>query len=123
MATRPDFGPTPVITSASMGASVTSAVTFKHQIPAVNYSFQWTGSPTGTFTVQISNDYAQYPDGSVKTAGNWVTLPLTPSNPTASGSGDIASVDVVTSANSIRLVYTRSSGSGTLNAIITGAVL
>lgn len=122
MASRPDFGPYPVIVNAAMTGNIISKVSFKHQIPAVNYSFDWTGSPVGVFSVQISNDYSENPDGTVKNAGHWTTLPLT-STITATGTPDNASVDIVTEGNSVRLVYTFTSGTGTLNALITGAVL
>lgn len=122
MSSRPFLKPFSVITNGSMAASITSAVTIKNQIPGINYSVVWTGSPTGTFGVEASSDYSENPDGSVKNAGTWNSLPLTGSV-SASGSAGNGMLEFTTYAYAIRLVYTRTSGSGTLNAIVTGEVL
>lgn len=91
-------------------------------VPGINYSVSWTGSPVGTFTVQGSDDYSEYADGSVKNAGTWNTLPTTPAV-TASGAPGNGMIEVVTFCHAIQLVYTATSGTGTLQAIVTGSVL
>lgn len=122
MSSRPIFSPFPVITNASMATSVTSAVTIIQNLSQIGYDISWSGTPTGTFSVQVSNTYTQNGAGVVSNAGNWTTLTL--SSPTAaagsSGNGYI-DIDAI-SAFAIRLVYTAASGSGTLNATICGKV-
>lgn len=91
----------------------------------VSYNISWTGTPTGTFSVQVCNDYVQpvgvqdYP----LTSGTWVDIPLS-SVVTAAGVADTAFIDVdVIGAAYIRLVYTRIAGTGTLNATLAGKVI
>lgn len=125
MSQRPRIPPEQVITNGDMSqATVTSSVTIVQSIPAIAYSFSWTGTPTGTFSVEVSNDYALNADGrTVKNSGTWSSLPLggTVSVTADSGTG---AIDVrETGFYAIRLVYTRSAGSGTLNAYVAGKVL
>lgn len=88
----------------------------------VGYSGSFTGAPVGTFSVQASVDYqpglapTDYPIN----AGNWVTLPLNAAV-TASGSPDNFFIDItLISAPWIRLVYTPTSGTGTLSVWVVG---
>jgi len=74
----------------------------------VGYQISWTGTPNGDFTVEVSND------GSI-----WAPLTLSTAI-TASGSADNAFIDVETASKFVRLVYTASSSTGTLQAHITG---
>lgn len=122
MSSRPFLKPFSVVTNGSMGASITSAVTIKNQLSLISYSASWTGTPTGTFSVEVSDDYLENVDGSVRNAGTWNTLPLSAAV-SASGSTGNGLIDVQTGAYAIRLVYTRASGTGTLNAIVTGLVM
>src|ERR1700732_1031547 len=125
MASRPIFSPYPVIVNASMAGTVTSAVTIIQNLSLLGYDISWSGgsgSTAGTFKVQVSNTYSQKADGTVAVAGNWTTLTLSnvPTVATSSGNGYI-DVDTI-SAFAMRLVYTPSGGSGTLNATICGKV-
>jgi hypothetical protein len=91
----------------------------------VSYDIAWSAgsTPIGTITVQVSNSYEQNADGSVRTAGNWTTLTLTGGNPAVSGTSGNGFIDLgMVSAYAIRLVYTRSSGSGTLTVIVNAKV-
>lgn len=111
--------PVKIIDAASMGASVTSTLAFVQYQDNVGIQLNWTGTPTGTFTVQVSVDHAQDTLGNVTVAGNWVTLTLSASI-TAAGSADTAYIDLnQLSAPWARVVYTRTSGTGTLNGYIT----
>ncbi len=116
--------PYKVITNGDMSqSSITSSVTIINRMPNISYSVSWTGSsPVGTITVQESNDYSLNPDGSVRNAGTWNTMALSGSA-TVSGNADngIIKLSQVPSF-AIRLVYTGSSGTGTLNAVVTGKV-
>lgn len=88
----------------------------------VGYSLAWTGTPSGTFSVQVSLDYhpGQNPTNYPMYAGTWTTIPLN-STVTASGTPDNAFIDVtLISAPWIRLVYTPSSSTGTLSVWVCG---
>jgi hypothetical protein len=119
----------PIITSGSMTSTstVTSKVSNIQYLDNIGIQFDWTGSPTGTFQVQISANYAQDTQGNVTNAGTWIPLTLTYWNgtanvtgttvPTSVGSPVYLDLDFV-SAPWIRAVYTNVSGSGTLTAVI-----
>lgn len=107
------------ITNGDMSqASITSTVTNLQFLDNVCVQLNFTGTPTGTFEVQVSLDHAQDQNGNVSVAGNWTALTLSPS-PAATGSASTIFIDMnQLSAPWIRVVYTRTSGSGTLNAYI-----
>ena len=77
-----------------------------------------TGTPTGTYVFEASNDST---DG---TNGTWfaVTLASPPANPAGSGATVSASITFWCFAW-LRMKYTRSSGSGTLDVIAVGKEL
>jgi len=106
--------PGTAINGTSMGASITS-----DQVPLsfednVGLQVVWTGTPTGTLDVQISLD---------PTNLGWQSIPSTSFVPTPaipSGSAGSNYYELMqTTAAFIRLVYTRTSGTGTLKAKIT----
>jgi hypothetical protein len=111
----------PLINAASMATSINGPVTIINRIPGISYDVAWTGTPTGTFSVEVSNSYTQHPDGSVANAGNWTTLPsaaFVGTLPAATGSPGNGFIDVVgTEAYAIRLVYTAASGNGSLTVL------
>lgn len=123
MASRPIFSPYSVITNGDMSGNVISAVTVIQNLSMISYDISWTGStPVGAMTVQVSNSYSQNADGSVKNAGNWTTLVLSDTTDVSGNTGN-GGIDIDASAfYAIRLVYTRASGTGTMNAIINGKV-
>lgn len=122
MSSRPVIPPHSVATNVSMGSSLTSDVTIITNLTGVGYDLNWTGAPVGTFSVEISNTYSLNYDGSVRNAGNWT--PVTLSSPiTAAGSADNAFINMAgLECYAIRLRYTRTSGTGTLNAVIVSKV-
>lgn len=131
MSTRTNLRPQKVITNGDMTTTLISAVTVMQSLAGVSYGFSWTGVPVGGLSVQVSDDYALDPDGrTVLNAGTWTTLVLnqggTPvtSMPVPGSTPPTAFIDVITTmAYAIRCVYTPTSGSGTLNATVTGKVL
>lgn len=118
-ATRAPLKPHSVITNGDMSGSITSDVTIIQNLSLIGYDISWTGSsPVGAMSVQISNTYSLNPDGTVRNAGNWTTLTLSAATNVSGNSGN-GFIDVeLTGANAIRLVYTRTSGTGTMNATI-----
>ena len=112
--------PKSIITAGNMAsASITSSVVEIRNQDNVGIQLSWTGTAVGTFAVQISINHAEDANGNVTVAGDWVALPLSPTI-AAAGSADSAIIDLnQMSASYIRVVYTRSSGTGTLNAYIT----
>lgn len=106
-----------------MAANITSAVTIVQNLSMISYDISWSGTtPVGTMTVEVSNTYSVNPDGTVRTAGNWTTLTLS-STTNVSGNNGNGFIDVdQTGAFAMRLKYTRTSGTGTMNATITAKV-
>lgn len=99
------------INGTSMGASITSdAVVLKFE-DNPDIQVKWTGTPTGTFTVQISLD---------PTNLGWTAVPFTgATNPTGSASTEPTYFSLnQTGTGYIRLLYTRVSGTGAMYAQI-----
>lgn len=111
------------------GNTLTSLVTNIQYLDDVGLQLNFSGSPVGTFAVQVSADYSQDLNGNVTATGNWTPLVFSYWN----GSSFVTGTTIPTSAGSpiyldlallsapwIRVVYTNSSSTGTLNAFITG---
>lgn len=119
------------ISSGDMStAAITSQVTSIQFMDDVGLQLNWTGSPVGTFQIQVSLDYNQDASSppNVTNTGNWVALTLTYWN----GADFVTDTEIPTSVGSpiyldlallsapwIRAVYTKISGSGTLNGYLT----
>ena len=130
MSSRTALRPYTVLSSGSMAGDLTSSVTILQSIVGVSYALSWTGtSPVGTCSVQVSNDYSVYPSGAVNNTGTWTTIYLnvngTPATTIAiTGNTGSGFIDIdQTMAYAIKLIYTRTSGTGTLSAVISGKVL
>lgn len=123
MSSRPLYQPTPVIVNGNMASNITSIVTVLSNLSMMSYAYTWVGSsPVGVITVQVSDDYSQNADGTVKNTGTWNNLPLSVS-PNVSGSTGNGFIDIdQLAAYAIRTVYTAISGTGTLNCIFKGKV-
>ncbi len=123
MSSRPQFSPYSVITNGSMSASITSEVTVIQKLSLLSYAISWVGStPIGTMSVEVSNDYSTNSDGTVRNAGTWNALPLS-ATASVSGNADNGFIDIeLNGGYAMRLVYTRSSGTGTMQAVISAKV-
>src|ERR1700678_1263503 len=121
MSSRPIIQPHQVITNGDMTTTLISEVTIITNISVISYTYTWTGvSPSGTISVQVSNDYTENEAGSTKNAGTWNTLPISPTA-TVSGNTGMGAVDVLAASfYAIRTVYTPISGTGSLNAVVKG---
>jgi len=111
--------PTKIFNAVTIGSNQTSTITDISQVDNVGIELVATGTPTGTFLVEVSNDY--FAQGStVVTAGNWVQLTL-PSTPTLSGAAANIFIDLQQlSAAYLRVSYVFGSSTGTLNGFLTG---
>lgn len=127
MSSRPTQKPHSVITNGSMAASITGSPTIITNQSMTGYSFSWTGStPIGVVIVQVSNDYSINADGSVRNAGTWNTLNDSNGSPisgtvtgnTGNGFFNVAGI----AAYAIRPVYTRTSGTGTMQCFVVTKV-
>lgn len=103
-----------IITAGDMSqTSLTSRVTKIQFEDNIGLQISWTGSPVGTLAVQVSADQI-----------SWISLPTSAfvgTYPVPGTSSSPGYLDInQTSAPFIRLVYTRSSGTGVLNALIVG---
>jgi hypothetical protein len=102
------------VTDGDMSASITSPVTTITWLDNVAVQLIWTGAPVGTFAVQGCLDY----NAATHAPGTWVDIVLSPA-PAAAGTASSALVDMnQLSFPYIRVVYTRASGTGTLNVYI-----
>lgn len=130
MSTRPTIKPYNVITDGSMAADITSEPTILELISGASYTVEWSGtSPVGDLILQGSNDYALNPNGSVKDSGTWVTMYVSINGGSPAGSMPISGntgtglIEIDrTNVYAIRLFFDRTSGTGTLNAVIKGKV-
>lgn len=96
------------ISAQSMTGTVTSAITNIQFHDNVSYHIDWTGTAVGAFSVQTSIDGV-----------NWDTLPLSPT-PAAAGVAGSGTIECSQMAQTfIQLIYTPTSGTGTLNAVIS----
>ncbi len=123
MSSRPQLSPYKVITDGDMSGNLTSKVTIIDKLSLMSYAISWVGTtPVGTITVEVSNDYLQNADGSVKNAGTWNTLPLSATTD-ISGNTDNGFIDIELNAGyAMRLVYTRASGTGSMQATLASKV-
>ncbi len=111
-----------VLNSAqNLGASfVTDATTVLYQ-DNISYQINATTSDAeGTFSIEVSNDFQRADTFDTPAVGNWATLTLD-GTPTLASANDI----IVISLNqlpykAVRLRYTRSSGTGTADVLISG---
>lgn len=122
MSSRPIFTPYSVITNGDLSTTLTSKVTIIQNLSMVSYALSWTGAPTASVDVQVSNDYSQNADGTVRNPGTWSSLPLSTTTP-VTGSPGAGFIDIDAMAGyALRLVITPSGGSGSLQAVVAGKV-
>lgn len=107
-----------VITAGDMSANVTGPATNISYLDNVAMQLNFTGTPTGTFSVEGSLDHKEY-NGQIVSAGNFIPLSLA-TTPVASGAAGQILLDLnQLSFPYIRIVYTRTSGAGSLDAYIS----
>lgn len=100
-------------------SSLTSAVTSIQFLDNIGIQANFSGSPVGVLAIQVSADYAQDYEGNVLNPGNWAPI----SSSSMTGGSPIYFDLNQLSAPWIRAVYTKTSGTGTLNVFITAKML
>jgi hypothetical protein len=115
-----------LVLSQSTAASYTSPAYSIIDIDVEAIQINYTGSPSGTFAIEGSVDFAEDPFGNITNAGNWANLYYS-----VNGAAPAASVAVPsnpspiifdtygTGVSYLRVVYT-GSGTGTFTALVTG---
>lgn len=109
-----------VINAVSMGATITGAAVNIQYLDNISIQLIFTGSPVGTVSLEGSLSYAQSSTGAVINAGTWTPLGVTYA---ISAAGDLLIDLNEMSFPWIRIKYTRSSGSGTLDGYISGKAI
>lgn len=100
-------------------ATITSDVTDIRYLDNISIQCIFTGTPTGSFALEGSLNYYKI-NGAVQNTGTWTPITLS-STPAASGSAGNILLDLnQLSFPYIRIVYTKTSGTGTLNVYISG---
>lgn len=113
------LSPVHLIVDGDLSGDLTSNAVHIQYIDNVSIQFVFTGNAVGDFAVEASLDHTEQ-QGYVVNAGNWVALPLSPAPVAAGVAGDI-SIDInQLSAPYIRLTYTSTSGTGTVQAYVSG---
>lgn len=120
-ASRKFISPNKVITAGDMSlASLTSKVTVLQTDDQVAYQLVWSGtSPVGAAKIQGSLDYLPGNGGVVLNAGNWVDIPVAPALNVSGNTGSLLALLQLVAFPYIRLVYTKTSGIGSLNVNVS----
>lgn len=107
MSVKGVVGPYTVVTNQTMASAITSLPTVVLGMDNASYQVTYSGSPVGAFTVESSNDGA-----------SWSALVFsTTVDTTTASSPFLINLNQLPYAQ-IRLRYTPTSGSGTMNAIV-----
>ncbi len=103
--------------SVSSTSTYYSTATEVRQFENVSYQLVWSGTPTGTFTVWVSNLVAP----SLVNDTDWISLTLATAISQPAGSASKYSVDLSSLPFYwVRLKYVNASGSGTITAYLVG---
>lgn len=108
-------------TAAMTGSATIHSQAFNIEYQAgCSFMLVWTGTPTGTFTVEVSNDYVPNLQSTTPlNAGTWVNLGASiPASPAGSASNTFIPI-YASCASFIRLTYVNSSGTGVLSGMFT----
>jgi hypothetical protein len=111
--------PVHIIDAGDMSGDLVSDVVGIAFLDNISVQLVFTGNAVGDFGVEVSLNYREQ-QGYVINPGDWVALPLSPA-PVAAGSADDITIDInQVSAPYIRVTYTRTSGTGTVEAYLSG---
>lgn len=101
-----------LISNGDMSANISSAGVNTESVDNVGVELSWTGTPSGAWKIQASNSST---DGS---NGTWTDLSMTiGSQPTGAAGGFLLDLNQFP-FKYVRIVYTKTSGTGTANAYL-----
>jgi hypothetical protein len=106
------------VVNGDMSGSITTPVTSIKFLDNILMEFVATGTPAGTYSVEVSSDYQQDLEGNVLVAGNWTPLTFSPV-PTISSAGTVVLDMNQLPAPYIRAKWEPTSGTGVLNVFIS----
>lgn len=109
------FGPFPVLTAGDMSGNLTTPGVDMLSLPFGAIELVWSGTPTGTFSVDGSIDNA----ATYNLVTNWYPTGTFINAPSGSPGSTLINLMGI-GFRWIRVSYTRSSGSGSLNVKIFG---
>lgn len=102
-------------------ATVTSSIVDISGLEDIGVQMNFTGTPTGTFIVQVSIDHQQDLEGNVTVAGNWCAiLPAPTALPATGAAGSLFLNLPDLCAPYLRVQYTKVSGTGVGNVFVCG---
>jgi hypothetical protein len=96
------------VVAASMASTITGAAVDTGPYSSTSVQAAWTGTPTGTLKIQIADDDA---------ASVWTDY--TGSSVSLTGTADTCAWFFSTASRWVRVVYTFTSGTGTLNVYVS----
>lgn len=110
------------ISSVSVSAPITviSSVTSIAYMDNIAFQYNWTGLPTGTFSIEGSLDYSPGAPQNMSgqsNPGKWNAITLDPVPSTSSGFSYLVNA-VGLCFPYVRTTYTHTSGSGVINAFV-----
>lgn len=115
------FATAPIITNGNMAlSSVTSVGVDLNQINLSSMQAYWTGSPVGSLKVQVSTDNVPLGLGADPASNVVHWTDYTGSSVAISAAGDQLYNMTFVGYRWARLVYTKTSGAGTINATYNG---
>jgi hypothetical protein len=119
--TRNTLAPFKAISAGDLSQStVTSAATNVRFHRVVTIQLIGTGTPTGTWAIQVSNVPSQAnPPTAPTAASSWTTLSIVPPLAFSGGAATLATSFDKYAWEWIRAVYTRGSGSGSVDMYIS----
>ncbi len=103
-----------IVSAGDMSASINSDSTYLDQVVLASIQAVWSGAPVGTIKVQLSNDVGADLNGN-GSVSNWTDVSGSSVSTGGSANSYIWELPNI-GARWVRLVYTRVSGTGTLNA-------
>lgn len=117
MAGKDTIIPVPIVTNGDMSGAITSKSVKIQGFDNIGFQLVYTGAPTGTFNFSISQDQI-----------SWVVLPDALFSPVGPIQAVGAPDDIFVELNQmtpawVRMTYTFSSGTGTLNAQLTAKLI
>lgn len=120
------FAGVQILSNASMLSNINSIGIDVSQMALASIQAEWTGAPVGSFKLQISNDILPPAPSTSNPVGpdpaanvrNWSDY--TNSTTAVSGSGNFTWNMVYVGYRWVRLVYTATSGTGSVSAAFSG---